>query len=96
MQIKRFASTVVMALAMMAQFAYAAVILQVDIADPNKIKFIATGENALINNSEYTYNDGITLREFFTDTPDIEIDRGMEGDLVVPPDGFALNYDFIY
>ena len=96
MQIKRFASTVVMALAMTAQFAYAAVILQVDIADPNKIKFIATGENALINNSEYTYNDGITLREFFTDTPDIEIDRGMEGDLVVPPDGFALNYDFIY
>lgn len=52
--------------------AQAAVLLQIDIRDPNAVIFTATGAYAGNDNSDFTVNDGITLVEFFTGSPLVE------------------------
>ena len=68
------------------------VLLQIDIADPDVTKFIATGANALINNNEYDSSDGFTLLDVFAVNNGYNASMG--GGLSPPSPGVAT-YDFI-
>jgi hypothetical protein len=61
-RIQRYTAACLMAFALLAPSAYAAVVLQIDIADPKAIKFIATEANSQINDASYDVSlGGITL-----------------------------------
>ena len=66
MKINQYAGVLVMTLAVTAQTAYAAVVMQIDITDLSNVKFIATGANSQINDSGHLYSDGITLDNILT------------------------------
>ena len=73
----------------------APVVLQIDIADPNAIKFIATGANSQVTNSEFELNDGIILIEVLTESPDGDEFKNMGGDFAIPTTSTAP-YNMIY
>ena len=80
MKIKQYAGVLVMTLAVTAQTAYAAVVMQIDITDLNNVLFIATDAKSEIDDSgSYSYEDGITLKNILPDGSAVE--APMTGDL---------------
>ncbi|MDG2270982.1 MAG: fibronectin type III domain-containing protein [Halioglobus sp.] len=88
-------SFVVAVVALFAATATAEVILQIDIANLDEIKFESTDAYSAIDNDGYFYADGVTLRSFFR-AKALGIEAGMIGDLAVPPEDFNLYYDGIF
>ena len=92
MKIKQYAGVLVMTLAVTAQTAYAAVVMQIDITDLFNVKFIATTDaNSEIDSDSYPYVDGITLKNILPDDSAVEVP--MTGDLAASASINFVAYD---
>ena len=89
MKIKQYAGVLVMTLAVTAQTAYAAVVMQIDITAPNNVKFIATDAKSQIDDSGSYSHDGITLKNILP--PESDVEASMTGDLAAFASWTSIN-----